>query len=408
MQNPALRRVCALAGLSMLAACATAEPAKDFAPRAHVPPTPLPAPDFAAYVEASRAHIEAYGVVTVGPLPADLVRDRAPFELAPAVDCPQQPRRGVLLIHDLGGTPFEMRDLGERLQQACFQVRAILLPGHGTTPEDLDGVAGERWLEAAALGRSSFAGEADSLAVVGFGLGSTLALLGSADADGPPLDALVLIAPRLTSPGVHFRLDALFRTNGRAPDGAAGLPNPVRYTTLPASARTAAKELADAAAEAGLANDLPVFLVGSADDGIADPEAAWVWFCQDLRGPRRLVWYAKGNVKPGACAFVAARASDGFPEVLGFSHVGLPVAPGNPRLGVAAASPFACNHYGLEQSREWLLCADPAKAATNGIRYGAVIDAETADGIVRTLGWNPDFDQMADDIIAFLGQPGAR
>jgi hypothetical protein len=268
-------------------------------------------------------------------------------------------------------------------------------------------VTGEAWREAVARGRASFAGEVQSVAIAGFGLGATLAVLGADEPGEPPVDALILIAPRLAAPGFGFGLDGLFTTNGRAGQYAPGLPNPVRYTSLPARAEAAANALADAAIRDGRAHDRPVFVVESADDGIADPEAAWAWFCNGLTGPRRMVWYAKGNAVPGACPFVAARASDGFGDVLGFSHVGLPVAPTNPRLGASAPSPFACDHYGADESRKWLLCADPA-AATNGIRYGAPADAETEEGIVRTLGWNPDFDQMADDIVAFLGRPGTR
>lgn len=403
MANSRPGLIAALATLWLFAACASGPTRED---ERAAPPTPLPGQDFAAYVGASRTHVERYGAPT-GPLPADLVRDRAPFELGPGSGCPEAADRGALLIHDLGGTPFEMRDLAERLGAACFKVRAILLPGHGTAPSDLDGVTGEVWRTAVNRGRASFAGEVEALVMAGFGLGATLALLDAGEPNEPPVDALVLIAPRLAAPGFDLGLASLFVTNGRVGHGAPGLPNPVRYRSLPTGAKAVAWELADSATRDGLVQDRPVFVVGSADDGTADPEAAWAWFCEQPAGPRRLLWYAKGNALPGECAFVAARASDGFTDVLGFSHVGLPVAPGNPRLGVDAPSPFACDHYGSEQSRKWLLCADPAASASDGVRYGAPADARSADGIVRTLGWNPDFDQMADDIVAFLGRPGS-
>lgn len=42
-----------------------------------------------------------------------------------------------LLLHGLTGSPAEVRPLGEALAAAGFRAVAPLLPGHGTTPEDL-------------------------------------------------------------------------------------------------------------------------------------------------------------------------------------------------------------------------------------------------------------------------------
>jgi len=43
-----------------------------------------------------------------------------------------------LLLHGLTGSPAEMRPVGEALAAAGFRAVGPLLPGHGTTPEDLD------------------------------------------------------------------------------------------------------------------------------------------------------------------------------------------------------------------------------------------------------------------------------
>src|SRR5207237_8265420 len=42
-----------------------------------------------------------------------------------------------LLLHGLTGSPAEMRPVGDALAAAGFRAVAPLLPGHGTTPEDL-------------------------------------------------------------------------------------------------------------------------------------------------------------------------------------------------------------------------------------------------------------------------------
>lgn len=43
----------------------------------------------------------------------------------------------VLLIHGFTGSPSEFRRLGYYLHDLGYTVKAVLLPGHGTTPEDM-------------------------------------------------------------------------------------------------------------------------------------------------------------------------------------------------------------------------------------------------------------------------------
>ena len=135
-------RALSAAGLAaLLAACAAQG---EFEPR-HAPsglPTPLPQADFTAYIEQAKAQIAAANRAIGKELDAQAIEDRAPFELAPDPGrCPRSAdgrhQRAVLLIHGLGDTAYAMRDLGARFAAACYLVRAILLPGHGTVPGDL-------------------------------------------------------------------------------------------------------------------------------------------------------------------------------------------------------------------------------------------------------------------------------
>ena len=53
---------------------------------------------------------------------------------------------GILLLHGLTATPFEVRGFGEDLHQLGYTVSGILLPGHGTSPDDLNRVTWHDWL----------------------------------------------------------------------------------------------------------------------------------------------------------------------------------------------------------------------------------------------------------------------
>src|SRR6266849_4134988 len=66
----------------------------------------------------------------------------APFSLGEGDDA-------CLLLHGLTGAPAEVRPVGEALARAGFRAVGPLLPGHGTSPQDLEAVTRSDMLDAA-------------------------------------------------------------------------------------------------------------------------------------------------------------------------------------------------------------------------------------------------------------------
>lgn len=56
---------------------------------------------------------------------------------------------GVLLLHGFTATPVEVRSAAEILHAQGYSVAGPLLPGHGTTPDDLNRVHWQDWVDAA-------------------------------------------------------------------------------------------------------------------------------------------------------------------------------------------------------------------------------------------------------------------
>jgi carboxylesterase len=81
----------------------------------------------------------------------------------------------VLMIHGLGGTQDEFGPLPLRLKRAGFKVYPLVLPGHGTKPEDLNHVAMEDWLQAVAKHYDEVRAHHEAIHVIGMCLGSLLA-----------------------------------------------------------------------------------------------------------------------------------------------------------------------------------------------------------------------------------------
>jgi carboxylesterase len=83
---------------------------------------------------------------------------------------------GILLLHGYTGATPEVRPLGEFLAQKGMTVVAPLLPGHGTSPEDLNERSWREVAEAAASELYDLLGKCDSVFVGGLSMGGLLTL----------------------------------------------------------------------------------------------------------------------------------------------------------------------------------------------------------------------------------------
>lgn len=83
---------------------------------------------------------------------------------------------GALLLHGFTSTPFEVRELGERLAEAGITTLGPLLPGHGTHPDDLAQTTWRQWFDAVRTALQELRSEARHLFVMGVSLGGALAL----------------------------------------------------------------------------------------------------------------------------------------------------------------------------------------------------------------------------------------
>lgn len=100
--------------------------------------------------------------------------------------------RACLLLHGWLSSPADFGDLPQALDDAGWDVRAPLLPGHGTRPQATEGVTAESLLNAARLHLRDLQRKHETVALAGFSMGGTIATILAAE-QAP--DALVLVAP---------------------------------------------------------------------------------------------------------------------------------------------------------------------------------------------------------------------
>ena len=108
-----------------------------------------------------------------------------------------QPQKGILLVHGLGDSPWTFHDIGQYLAAHGFLVRAVLLPGHGTRPEDLLHVKLRDWQRVVDEQTKALQKEVKEVYLGGFSLGGDL-VLDYAYAH-PEIAGLLLFSPAFKS-----------------------------------------------------------------------------------------------------------------------------------------------------------------------------------------------------------------
>jgi carboxylesterase len=87
-----------------------------------------------------------------------------------------QAQTGLLLSHGFAATTAEVRPLAQLLQQAGYTISGPLLPGHKTTPDDLNTCRWQDWLNTFEQAYQQLRNQCNRIFVGGESLGGVLAL----------------------------------------------------------------------------------------------------------------------------------------------------------------------------------------------------------------------------------------
>jgi carboxylesterase len=182
---------------------------------------------------------------------------------------------GVLVLHGFTGNPQSLRGLAEALHAAGFAVELPLLPGHGTSVDDLIDSGWADWSAAAESAYEALAATVDKVVVAGLSMGGSLTLWLATR--HPEIAGIVCVNPAVEVgaemvDGIRQMLDGgvdrIPAIGGDVADPAA------REKAYDATPLRPLLSLADAAAET--VHDLakvgcPVLLMTSPQDHVVDP-----------------------------------------------------------------------------------------------------------------------------------------
>jgi carboxylesterase len=114
-------------------------------------------------------------------------------------------RIGVLLSHGFTGSPVSMRPWGEHLAAQGYGVAVPLLPGHGTTWQDLNRHTWADWVRALDAAFVQLRKEHDTVVVGGLSMGGALALRLAADRP-EEVAGLMLVNPAVATERLDVKL----------------------------------------------------------------------------------------------------------------------------------------------------------------------------------------------------------
>ena len=185
---------------------------------------------------------------------------------------------GVLVLHGFTGNPQSMRPLAEALAAAGFTVDLPLLPGHGTSIEDMVPTRWEDWSGAAEDAYLALAARCDRVAVAALSMGGGLAC--GLAAGHPEIAGLALVNPLVVAPGDELRdiigqllEDGLETTDGIGSDIAKEGVVEAAYAGTPLAAALSLFEGIDTLRPRLGEIRCPVLLLTSREDHVVPPES---------------------------------------------------------------------------------------------------------------------------------------
>lgn len=346
--------------------------------------------DFSAYMLWAEELILKNHPAISPALQAKILAANKPFELKPETPT----NKGILLIHGLLSCPLAMHDMANHLKAQGFLVRSILLPGHGTRPQDLSYVGTQDWIKATEFGIKSLKLSVENVWIGGMSGGGSLALYQALH--DPHIKGTILFAPSLKlnhwlssfSP-LLLRINHYLKLNyWPEKDDETDY---AKYHSFPLHFAAQAHVLAQTvrALTQKKALKSPLFMVLTAEDETIDSVTALKFFEQQKNSLNCLIWYGSQAKNFSNKEIIYRKSQHLNDNILDYSHASLVFSPNNP-------------HYGIEGDYLPNLHVPTKTITDNEVYFGALTPYNLKNYKLRRLMYNPDYTFMTQKFTEFL------
>ncbi|MBI5303240.1 MAG: alpha/beta fold hydrolase [Chloroflexi bacterium] len=206
---------------------------------------------------------------------------------------------GVLLVHGFTATTAEVRLLGDFLHARGYTISAPLLPGHGTTPEEMNRCRWQDWTNAVECAYCDLAARCQRVFIGGESMGAVLSLYTASN--HPEAAGVLLYAPaiQVASPLsiVLARLYAPFKAFAEKPVRAATAVDPrwKGYAVNPLRAVVQLGKLQRATRKRLAKIHQPVFIAQGRLDQAIDPRSGQIILDEISSPQKELHWFERST-----------------------------------------------------------------------------------------------------------------
>lgn len=317
------------------------------------------------------------------------VKVNVPYELKPEK---AGVRKGILLVHGLGDSPWFLKDIADQLVKRGWLVRAISLPGHGTRPADLLLPEYEDWKEVVDHHAKLLSKKVDEFWMAGFSTGGNLVTSYAMENDH--VSGLLVFSPGYYSRSnllMFAPLLSIFKDWVHKDEEFSIF----RYESLSVNAASlyyqSLSELQDHFSE-GTFNK-PALIAISEHDSVIDSEAVLQLFHKKFTHEKsRFIWYGRPQkINDPRIRFFESRLPE--KQISNFSHMSVVFSPENPFYGEHGSQKV------FDNGQEDL----PIPEKESDLWYSRWGYKEENKYHVR-LTWNPYFKELIQEMDSVLSQ----
>lgn len=332
----------------------------------------------------------------------------APYELTQSSS-----KKGVLLIHGLTDSPYSFHDISQIFYQQGFNVRTLLMPGHGTAPSDLIDVKYRDWQVAAKFAIEQTLKDYDEVYLGGLSTGGALIFnyLMEQEKVDQKIKGLFMWSPASKAKNKFSWLakyvDLIPFVNWLDRDADIDF---AKYESFPFNAGAQV----DGIMKLVVGPDrnlqtIPIFVVASEHDQTIDTKHT-LQLVQDWQlassaeqmKKSTLIYYGNENNLPtklsGVMKLIVPECSPKSlcSEVLDVSHIATTHSPGNPHYGISGQY-RNCGHYAVKPKRH-----EACKQNKQVIKGETTAENLAHDFPMQRLTYNPYYKEMRQEMLTFL------
>jgi len=338
-------------------------------------------PSFAEYLEVSHQWLR----LNRGFITKDIDKELAmngPYQLKPK----QTTDKAILLVHGLGDSPYSFSDLSQSLVKLGFHVQVLLLPGHGSKPEDLMLPSYLDWQQIVDHYAGLLKQEYGQVWLGGFSTGANLVTINAIQQQD--VEGLLLFSAGFQSQAPYLEKLTPLLASFREWGWRGRETNLAKYTPLNGAVAytQSASRLRDLIKQRGLS--IPTLMIQSELDSVIDANAVKGLFLEHISHPKsKMLWYGEAKqvekaVEQYSMVLPDKRVSTG-------SHMGVLFSPTNSYYGFSGEKRVCQN--GLEEEQR-LYCEN------GGDVWYSAWGIQRQGKIHARLTWNPYYAELEQEI----------